>query len=88
MAEDMSREDYPSGLMIFLDKEELDKLDIDPKDHKVGDEVSLDAVAKITTVREGGMTLQITDLGLETDKDTDAKPVKTAGERLFGKEEK
>lgn len=81
MAKDMSREDYPSGLMIFLDQEELDKLKIDPTDYKVGDEVSLDAVARITTVREGGMTLQITDLGLETDEDTDVKPV---GERLYG----
>lgn len=88
MAEDMSHESYPFGLVLCLEQEELEKLEVDPTKHKVGDSVALDAIAKIIAIREWGMTLQITDLGLETDKDSDAKPVKTAGERLFGKEEK
>lgn len=84
--EDMSKETYPSGLVLFLEEEELDKLGLDTSEHKVGDEISLDAVAKIVSVREKGMCLQITELGVETDKDSDARPVKTAGERLFGEQ--
>jgi hypothetical protein len=79
---------YPSGLCIYLCAAEMEKLGIKAEDYKVGDVISLDAKAKIvgTSQREYGdsLDLQITDLGMETEDDKDAKPVtKGVGSRLY-----
>ena len=76
-------EDYPWGLRLTLDKEELDKLDISLA---VGDKVNIQSVAKVISVRENTdengqrrhVELQITDLGMEPEAS------RSAAERLYG----
>ena len=43
---------YPYGLCIRLGKPELDKLNVDYSDWSVGDHFHLEAMAKITSIRE------------------------------------
>lgn len=68
--------DYPWGLCIHLDKDELEKLGIDPKKVKVGAEVTITAKGKVTRISESAadgykgseeqasVDYQITDLGI------------------------
>ena len=65
--------DYPYGLCIHLDKDELDKLGI--KDlPKIGTEMMIEAKVKVTRVSQSAaenseeytsVDLQITDIGIE-----------------------
>lgn len=67
--------DYPYGLCIHLDKDELDKLGI--KDlPKIGTEMMIHAMVKVTRVSQSAaehseeytsVDLQITDIGLEAE---------------------
>ena len=93
--EDMARESepcYPYGLCITLEKEVLEKLGLEVSEFKVGDLLPMDMIGKVTgiTQDEHGydcLTLQITDLGVETDEDEDAMPIaETVGGRLYGEE--
>jgi major coat protein len=71
------REDYPYGLRLHLDTQQLEQLGID-KLPDVGSEVTIVAKAKVTTVNQGAsehdkktfrnVGLQITDLGLQAPK--------------------
>ena len=65
--------DYPYGLVLNLDKDELDKLGI-KKLPKAGSEFLLTAKAKVTRVNQSAVegeddqnnvALQITDMGIE-----------------------
>lgn len=95
--EDMAREpmepEYPYGLCISLCKDELEKLGMKVEDYKIGDVIALDAVTKVKSISQDDMgydriELQITDLGIETEEDNDAKPVaKTVGGSLYGASE-
>jgi len=67
--------DYPYGLCIHLDKEELDKLGITELP-KIGIEMMLEVKAKVTRVSQSAaegadeqhnVELQITDIGIETE---------------------
>ena len=69
--------DYPYGLCIHLDKEELDKLGITELP-KIGIEMMLEVKAKVTRVsvsqsavegadEQTNVELQITDIGIETE---------------------
>ena len=67
----MSDNKYPYGLRINLTQEELEKLDVDHSDWKVGETFHLHAFAKVVSIsqdeREGGekccnVGLQITHL--------------------------
>lgn len=92
--ENMAREpveaEYPYGLCISLCKDELEKLGMKVTDYKIGDVIALDAVTKVRAISQDEMgydrlELQITDLGIETEADKDAKPVaSTVGGRLYG----
>lgn len=90
MAQAPEEPSYPYGLCITLCKDEMEKLGINAADYKIGDKISLDAIAKVTSITQDEqgwdrVELQITDLGLETDDDKDAKPVAdTIGGRLYG----
>lgn len=85
------REDYPWGLRLHLDAQQLEQLGI--KDlPDVGLEVQLVAKAKVTSVNMGAsegtkkvhksVSLQITDLGLDTEK-----PRKKTESVFYGDEE-
>lgn len=64
---------YPYSTRLSLDKDVLDKLDISPKDFKVGQKVSVQAVAVVKSLRmvEGKdydtneVELQIQEIGVE-----------------------
>jgi hypothetical protein len=68
-----SHEDYGYNTRLSLDKDTLDKLDITPKDFKVGQKVTVQAVAVVKTLRsvEGSeydtseIELQIQQIGVE-----------------------
>ena len=71
---------YPYGLQISLTEEELEKLDVDHSDWKVGETFHLHAFAKVTSIsenqREGGekcccVGLQITHLAGESENSED-----------------
>lgn len=42
--------DYPWGLNLNLDQDTLDKLDLDPTDFEVGEELPLVGVVKVTSI--------------------------------------
>jgi len=76
----MSDNKYPYGLRINLTNEELEKLDVDHTDWKVGETFHLHAFAKVTSIsqdeREGGekccnVGLQITHLAGESEDEED-----------------
>lgn len=80
-----SMPDYPYGLTINLEKEQLDKLGL--TEYEVGDELNISAVGKITMVRsserendpeEASVTIQITQLELQ-DADEQAEAVEAKG---------
>lgn len=70
-----SSDDYPWGLRLNLDKESLDKLDVDLK---VGQEVYVSGLAKVVRVSESAdenverhsVELQITDIGITNASDS------------------
>lgn len=74
----MPREDYPYGLRLHLETDQLEQLGID-KLPDVGTEVMIVARAKVTSVNQGAsehdkklfrnVGLQITDLGLKPAKE-------------------
>jgi major coat protein len=85
MAHETVEPEYPYGLSLHLSDEVLEKLGLKAEDYKIGDTLPLDAVAKVTGISQhegySCLDLQITDLGIETDKDED---VKSVGERIYG----
>jgi hypothetical protein len=89
---------YPCGLCLYLDGDVLAKLGIhDVTQYSIGSTLPLDVIARVVGVsqREGYdgelrecLDLQITDLGIETEPDKDAKPVrKSVGSTLYGTED-
>lgn len=46
----MSEPDFPYGLRICLTEKEIEKLDLDPKDARVGGTFHLMAMARVTSV--------------------------------------
>ena len=79
-----SMPDYPYGLSLTIDKDELDKLGM--TEYEVGDELNISAVGKVTMVRnsadekseESSITIQITKLELK-DADEMAEAVEAKG---------
>lgn len=80
-----SMPDYPYGLTINLEKEQLDKLGL--TEYEVGDELNMSGVCKITMVRsserendpeEASVCIQIMKLEL-TDADEMAEAVEAKG---------
>jgi uncharacterized protein YwgA len=82
---------YPYSTRLCLDKVVMEKLDISPKDFKVGQKVTVEAIATVKSLRmvEGKdydsneIELQITQIGVEkaadsTMKDAVAKGVEDA----------
>ena len=76
----MSDNKYPYGLRIQLTHEELEKLDVDHSDWKVGETFHLHAFAKVVSIsqdeREGGektccVSMQITHLAGESEDSED-----------------
>lgn len=74
-----SSDAYPYGLRLDLSESELSKLNLDEMP-SVGEELDLTAKAKVTRVEQSssdtsgdrkGLTLQITDLHLGSDSDSD-----------------
>ena len=72
----LSENKYPYGLQISLSEDELEKLDVDHSDWKVGETFHLHAFAKVTSIsenqREDGeksccVQLQITHLAGESE---------------------
>jgi hypothetical protein len=66
--------DYPCGLTICLGDAELTKIGL-TGDCEFGDEVALDVIAKVMTVRKDetgcNITLQITQMGVEEEPEND-----------------
>jgi len=68
---------YPYGLAIRLNKEELEKLDVDYDDWEVGDNFHLFCLAKITSIRKSEtadgadccVEMQITEISGESEDD-------------------
>ena len=80
--------DYPYGLTLNIDQDELDKLGI--SECEVGDELNISAVGKVTMCRhsavegrdpEGSMTIQITQLEVK-DADEMAEAVESNGTKV------
>lgn len=69
--------DYPYGLCIHLDKDELDKLGI--KDlPNIGSTLNLEVIVKVTRISQSAaddadeqtsIDMQITDIGIDSDSD-------------------
>lgn len=86
----MDRPDYPYGLSITLEKESLTKLGKSATDYKMGDKVTVSAVAHVKSISSSqyddgenheSVTLQITEMDCgdnSTDKDGDR------ASRLYG----
>lgn len=74
-------EPYPYSTRLSLDKDVLEKLALSPKDFKVGQKVTVQAVATVKSLRivEGKdydtneVELQITEIGVEAKADTSMK---------------
>lgn len=74
--------DYPYGLCIRLTQDELEKLDVDHSDWKIGDIFDLRSLARVTSVSENEtesgkrccVELQILMLGAESEAE-EAEPV-------------
>ncbi len=72
---------YPYSTRLSLDKDVLDKLDLSPKDFKVGQQVTVQAVAVVKSLRmvEGKdydtneVELQIQEIGIEKKADSGMK---------------
>lgn len=62
---------YPSGCSICLTKDVIDKLNVDHTDWKVGDLFHLHAIAKVTSIHEGRVELQMTHLSGESESEED-----------------
>lgn len=79
---------FPYGLCLRLCEEDMDKLKLE-EPYPVGTIVTIEARAVVTETRDNesiggkdvGMSIQITNLGLEAHK-------KTAADTLYGKEDK
>lgn len=85
--------EYPGGLCIYLCQKELDKLGLSVDALPLGTRLPLDIVCTVVgrsqRVDYDGDTvesidLQITDIGVETDEDEDAKPIASPFERIYG----
>lgn len=85
--------DYPYGLCLSLEKDELAKLGVE-KLPEVGDEFHVYAVTKVTRVSQSaseggedskGIELQITDMGVLHEDEGDA--FSKAANKLYGKAE-
>ena len=88
-------EDYPYGLQITLQKEELDKLGITAASFDVGKSVSFSASGKVTAVRQAvnkntnskspdesaSVEIQITELSLDGAKKAPKSAFKTFQEK-------
>lgn len=76
----MAGPDYPWGLCISLDQDDLDKLDLSD-DCQAGDTIDLRAFAKVTSISrrevegkvETRIELQITDLSVENEDTEEAE---------------
>lgn len=87
VAIDSSREDYPWGTRIDLNKETLDKLGIKTLP-AVGSELVIECKVKVIAVRESAserdtsrsIELQITDMDLELDEDEAGEGELTRGQ--------
>jgi len=79
-------EDYPYNSRLTLDKHMLEKLNISPKDFKVGQYVTLEAICCVKSLRHvegkdyGGseIELQIEKIGVEKKADTLKDAVESA----------
>lgn len=77
---------YPYNTRLSLDKDVLDKLDVSPKDFKVGQKVTVQAVAVVKSLRmvEGKdydtneVELQIQEIGIEKKADSTLKDAVSA----------
>lgn len=84
---------YPWGLSISLDKEQLDKLEVDFDSVEVGETYHLFIMAKVTAKsrneRESGgpcdrIEMQITHMGAESE-DTENEEYEPLSKRMYGK---
>lgn len=70
---DIEKSEYPYGLRLSLDKDQLKKLGISVKDYEIGDTVTIEAKAKVESLSSSSgssgdyetVCLQITDLSLD-----------------------
>lgn len=60
---------YPTGCSLCLTKDVIDKLGVDHTDWKIGDIFHLHALAKVTSIHEGRVELQITHLSGESENE-------------------
>ncbi len=81
---------YPNGLQLRMDNDELEKLGIDVNKVEIGEEVHIEAVAKITSISKyetenvgsmNGVSYQITEIEIRTDtgEDKQAKGIYKKG---------
>lgn len=71
----VAKETFPYGLQITLTHDEMEKLELDPADAKVGGMIHLHALARITSISQNDMggkkccevRLQIEDMCVESE---------------------
>jgi len=81
-----SIEAYPYGLEIRLEKESLDKLDLDVDNIAIGRRLTIEATAKITNLNKSiseennnsSISLQITDMAISVKGNDNPKTLKEA----------
>ena len=87
MSPEVSRPEFPYGLSLNIDKDELDKLGVMDLP-EVGDEFHIVAVGKVTSVHsnangngeQAGMQLQITDMELTPEAEDEPEEAPEEGE--------
>lgn len=83
----MPADEYPYSSRLSLDKHILSKLDISPKDYKVGDKVCVEIEACVKSLRQSEgkdyesseIELQIEKIGVEKHADTSMKDAVSKG---------
>lgn len=74
----MEPPEYPYGTCLCLNEKLIEKLGVDHKDWKVGDEFSLDILVKVKSISENSAELQITDIEPEEHEDAEEKEHESA----------
>lgn len=87
--DDSDETKYPCGCCLYLDDATIAKLDLDNSDVEKGDSLHFMAVGKVVRLSDGPegkcIHLQITDIGIDSEDQTDGSDVKSDEGRAKGR---
>jgi hypothetical protein len=66
-----SKPDYPYGCRICLCASEMKKLDLDPRDCKIGDVIDLRCFGEVTSISADRCEIQIQKMAVENEMEED-----------------